>query len=188
MTARRGGRRLPRGFFEDRALEVAPRLLNTVIWVGDRAGRIIEVEAYEGADDPASHAFGGRTARNATMFERGGHLYAYRSYGIHTCVNVVCGPPGLASAVLLRAVAPVAGISLMRSDRPAARHDRDLANGPGKLTRALGLTIDHDGADLCARQSPIELRDDGVPPPVSPRVAPRVGISRASDRPWRFRQ
>jgi DNA-3-methyladenine glycosylase len=169
-----------------RALDVAPVLLNKVLVVGERAGRIVEVEAYEGADDPASHAYGGRTERNATMFGPAGHLYVYLSYGVHHCANVVCGEEGTATAVLLRAVEPVKGVAQMRTARLAARRDRDLTNGPGKLCEALGLDRSHDGVDLCDPGSAVRLVDDGVPPPPSPVRTPRVGISVAVEHPWRF--
>lgn len=180
------GRRLGRTFFADDALEVGPRLLNKVLCHGDRAVRIVEVEAYRGAEDPASHAHRGPTARNATMFGPPGHLYVYLSYGMHWCANVVCGPEGEASAVLLRAAAPVAGLELLRAARPTARHDRDLCSGPGKLGQALGLDRSHDGADLVRADRGILLLDDGVAPPDAPVVRARVGISRAVEHPWRW--
>ena len=119
--------------------QVAPRLLNAIVVVADgRAGRVVEVEAYDGELDPASHAHRGRTPRTATMFGPAGVLYVYRSYGIHWCANVVVGVPGSAAAVLLRAVEPLAGLSVMREHRVAARREVDLCNGPGKLCAALG--------------------------------------------------
>jgi DNA-3-methyladenine glycosylase len=129
----RGGEVLPRAFYRRDALALAPQLLNRVLVAGRRAGRIVEVEAYRGAEDPASHAYRGRTARNAAMFGPPGHLYVYRSYGVHWCANVVCGEEGVAMAVLVRAVAPVAGVPEMWQARRAARRDRDLGSGPGKL-------------------------------------------------------
>lgn len=168
------------------AVDVAPRLLNALVAVGDRLGRILEVEAYAGADDPASHAHRGRTARNATMFGRPGLLYVYRSYGIHWCANVVAGTEGVAQAVLLRAVAPVRGIEAMWADRPAARRERDLASGPGKLCAALGITGEDDGADLCVAGARVRLLRDAVGPPAEPAAGARIGITRAVDRPWRF--
>jgi DNA-3-methyladenine glycosylase len=166
------------------ALEVAPELLGLLLVVGGRSGRIVEVEAYAGAEDPASHAYRGVTPRNAVMFGPAGHLYVYRSYGIHACCNVVCGPTGEAQAVLVRAVEPVAGIEEMRLAR--GRSDRELTNGPGKLCAALGITLADDGVDLCDPSSPIRLLDDGTPPPETPAKTARIGISRAADRPWRF--
>ncbi len=119
-------------------LEVAPELLNKLIVHDRRVGRIVEVEAYRGADDPASHAFRGPTPRNEVMFGPAGRLYVYRSYGIHWCANVVCRTDGVAGAVLLRAVEPVRGLPAMRRDRPKAKDDADLGAGPGKLCAALG--------------------------------------------------
>jgi DNA-3-methyladenine glycosylase len=165
---------------------VAPRLLGAVLVCGDRSARIVEVEAYRGADDPASHAFGGCTARNATMFGPAGHLYVYRSYGIHWCANVVCGRSGVASAVLLRAAEPLRGFEAMRAARPAARRSVDLCSGPGKLCQALGIDGAHDGVDLLATTAPVQLVTDGAPPPVDLVRTVRVGISRAVDRPWRW--
>ncbi len=122
----------------DRALAVAPRLLGCVLRVGDVRVRLTEVEAYEGADDPASHAWRGPTDRNRVMFEAGGVLYVYRIHG-HHCANIVCGPAGVASAVLLRAGDVVAGLDVARERRPGVR-DAWLARGPGNLCRALGIT------------------------------------------------
>lgn len=168
------------------APEVAPRLLGAVLRSGPTAGRIVEVEAYGGGDDPASHAFRGRTARNASMFGPPGTLYVYRSYGIHWCANVACGPEGVGTAVLLRALAPVAGLALMQSRRPRARRPRDLCSGPGKLTQALAIDREHDGLDVVDPSSPVRLE---VGEPVDPALVgrtSRVGISVAVDLQWRF--
>lgn len=167
--------------------EVAPRMLGTLLEVDDgRCGRVVEVEAYDGADDPASHAHRGRTARNATMFGPAGALYVYRSYGLHWCANVVLGEEGSASAVLLRALEPVEGIEHMRGARPAVRRDVDLTNGPGKLCAALGITGADDGTDLLDPSSRVRLCSDGTGAPAAPLVTTRVGISRAVQRHWRF--
>ncbi len=180
-------RRLPRRFFAVDSRELAPLLLNKVLVRGERAGRIVEVEAYAGEADPASHAFRGRTPRNATMFGPPGHLYVYFTYGMHYCANVVCGRDGEASAVLLRGLTPLTGLDAMRAARgPAARMDRDLCNGPGKLCQALGLDRTFDGADLVTGDRSVELVDDGTAPPALPGVSGRVGISVATDVPWRF--
>ena len=169
------------------ATEVAPNLLNKLLVVGDRVGRIVEVEAYRGADDPASHAFRGPTARTAVMFGPAGFLYVYFTYGMHWCANVVCGPPGTATAVLVRAIAPVAGVDAMRAARPAAHRDTDLGNGPAKLCQALGITGVHNGTDLLARPAgPVRLCTDGTPPPQRPAQGVRVGIAVATGRPWRW--
>ena len=153
------------------------------------SGRIVETEAYL-RDDPASHSFNGSTARNAMMFGPPGRLYVYLSYGIHVCANVVTGGNGDGQAVLLRSVVPVSGLDVMRSRR-SERPDRDLADGPGKLCEALGLTLSDNGATLCGNgvddMSPIRILDDGTPPPPDPIVGPRIGITKAVDTPWRFR-
>ena len=171
---------------------VAPDLLGLVLRHGERAGRIVEVEAYCGAEDPAAHTYRGRTPRNATMYGPAGLLYVYRSYGLHWCANVVCGGEGEGVAVLLRALEPTQGIEEMRAARTAGRPagagplpDRDLCRGPGRLTQALGIGGGHDGADLLVEDGALRLEDDGWRPD---RVAQgvRVGISVAADRPWRW--
>jgi DNA-3-methyladenine glycosylase len=167
-------------------LEVAPKLLNTLLVHGDRIARIVEVEAYRGTEDPASHAYRGPTKRNAVMFGPPGRLYVYFTYGMHWCANVVCGPEGVAGAVLLRAAAPVAGLDAMWSARRAARGERDLCSGPAKLCQAMGLNRDHDGADLLIADRGVSLVADGVSPPVRPAVGVRVGIRRAAEQPWRW--
>lgn len=164
--------------------QVAPRLLNAIFRHGEVAVRLTEVEAYDGATDPASHAFRGRTPRNAIMFGPPGFLYVYFSYGVHWAANVVCGPDGLSSAVLLRAGEVVEGIELARSRRPPATRDRDLARGPGRLTQALGLTGDHLGSDLFG-DGPVTLTP-AVRAAQQVSVGPRVGVSLEADRPWRF--
>lgn len=172
------------------SLEVAPRLLNALICGEGRVGRIVEVEAYAGADDPASHAYRGRTARNATMFAGPGRLYTYLSYGMHICANVTCGVAGRASAVLIRAIVPVAGIEAMRDGRPESLVDALVGSGPGRACRSLGITLKDDGTDLCETGSHLLLARDGLEPPSSPLVGPRVGLSaRCGDAlhwPWRF--
>jgi DNA-3-methyladenine glycosylase len=150
---------------------------------GDRAGRIVEVEAYLGTDDPAAHSFKGPTKRNATMWGEAGHLYVYFSYGMHWCCNPVCGN-GL--AVLLRALAPLDGVEAMRVDRPKARRDLDLTNGPARLTQAMRIAGDDDGADLVTGDRGIVIVDDGTPPPEEPVVTARIGITKAAAEPWRF--
>ena len=186
MTASSRSRRLPRVFYARQPDALAPELLNKLIVHGGRVGRIVEVEAYGGrVADPASHTFRGLTPRTTAMFGPPGHLYVYFSYGMHWCANVVCGDDGEGAAVLLRAAFPVAGLEEMRAARPAARKDTDLLRGPGNLTRALGITKEHYGADLVTADLGIELRDDGSQ--VGEIVAgPRVGITKAVDLPWRF--
>jgi DNA-3-methyladenine glycosylase len=177
-------RRLGRSFYTRDALEVAPDLLNKVLVAGECAGRIVEVEAYR-ADDPASHSFRRQTLRNAAMFGPGGLLYVYFTYGMHFCANVVTGRDGDGQAVLLRAVTPCRGIEIMRSRR-AARSDRALADGPGKLCQAFGLDRSADGTDL-VRSQDLFVVDDGTPPPTAPLVGPRVGIRHGVEHPWRWR-
>ncbi len=174
-----------RAFFERPVTAVAPELLGMVLACGDRAGRIVEVEAYGGADDPASHGHRGRTPRNAVMFGPPGRLYVYFTYGMHWCANVVCEPDGQCGAVLLRALAPVRGIGAMWASRPAARRERDLCSGPAKLTAALGIDGTHNGADLLDPRSPIALHHRGSVPPLYATSA-RIGISAATERPWRW--
>ncbi len=177
---------LPRRFYAAGSLELAPQLLNKLLVRDGRVGRIVEVEAYRGSSDPASHAFRGRTARNATMFGPPGHLYVYFTYGMHFCANVVCMPEGTAEAVLLRALAPVAGLDEMRAARPRAADDRQLASGPAKLCQAMGIERADDGADLVLGTRGLQVADDGVAPPTQPACSGRVGIRPASDLPWRW--
>lgn len=148
--------------------------------------RLVELEAYRGADDPAAHSYRGRTARNAVMFGPPGHLYVYFVYGMHFCANISCLPNGQAGAVLLRAAEVVSDVDLARRYRPTARSDAELARGPGRLATLLGLGREHNGLDLMDCSSPVRLlRGD----PVSPErvhTGPRVGVAAAHDRPWRF--
>jgi len=174
-----------RSFFERPVTAVAPDLLGMVLACGDRAGCIVEVEAYGGADDPASHGHRGLTPRNEVMFGPPGHLYVYFSYGMHWCANVVCEPDGRCGAVLVRALAPLQGIEGMWADRPKARRRRDLCSGPAKLTAALGIAGDHNGVDLIGPASPVSLRQGHVAPAAHATSA-RIGISAATDRPWRW--
>jgi DNA-3-methyladenine glycosylase len=172
------------------ALELAPLLLGALV-VSDLedervAVRLTEVEAYEGADDPASHAYRGRTPRTAVMFGPAGHLYCYFTYGMHWCANIVCGLDGVASAVLLRAGAVVTGVEAARRRRPASRRDIDLARGPARLASCLGLAAEQNGVDLCDSSSPVRLEPPVASDPASVVAGPRVGISSATDRNWRF--
>jgi DNA-3-methyladenine glycosylase len=162
-------------------LEVAPRLLGAVVRHGEVAIRLTEVEAYDGANDPGSHAFRGPTRRNQVMFGPAGHVYVYFTYGMHHCANVVCGPEGLASAVLMRAGEVVDGVETARERRGGAP-DRDLARGPARLCVALGLDLTHDGLPL--DRPPLTLQPGERTTDV--RTGPRVGLRLAADRPWRF--
>jgi DNA-3-methyladenine glycosylase len=190
-------------------LEVAPKLLGTIIRSttaeGTVAVRITEVEAYDGPNDPGSHAYRGPTARTEIMFGPPGFLYVYFTYGMHFCMNVVVAPDGKPSAVLLRAGEVIEGIELARARRghpptqkstfnqikagPIVKQrvnpDRDLARGPARLCVALGIGREGNGVDLLAKDSPIQLLDgpgfDG-----EPATGPRVGLREAADNPWRF--
>jgi DNA-3-methyladenine glycosylase len=183
-------RRLTRAFYARDSTELAPLLLNK-LFVSDEpegrlAVRIVEVEAYRGSVDPGSHAFRGRTPRNASMFGPPGRLYVYFTYGMHWCANVVAlGPPGDASAVLLRAGEPVAGIDVMRARRPAARRDRDLCSGPARLAQAFGLNRDADGASLVRGR--LGIYDDGVAPPRRPGRSARIGLAPGKGETSRWR-
>ena len=153
---------------------------------GTVAVRLVEVEAYRGADDPASHSFRGRTPRNAVMFGPPGHLYVYFVYGMHFCANVSCLPEGDAGAVLLRAGEVVSDLAAAHARRPTARRAADLARGPARLAALLGLNREDNGLDLTDPRSRVRLRG-GVPvAPESVRTGPRVGVAAAHDTPWRF--
>jgi DNA-3-methyladenine glycosylase len=181
--------RLGRADLAGDPVAVAPWLLNKVLVRGDRAGRIVEVEAYRGQADPASHAYRGLTRRTEVMFGPPGHLYVYFTYGMHWCANVVCQPDGEAGAVLIRALAPTAGLAEMRQARTAARRDRDLCNGPAKLCQALGITGSDNGTDLLTRSSgpeSVRLLDDGTPPPRRPGRGRRIGLSVGTELRWRW--
>lgn len=175
------------------SLQVAPRLLGSLLTHDGPAGRVTvrvtEVEAYDGQDDPGSHAYRGRTPRNAVMFGPAGVLYVYFSYGMHWCANVVCGPAGRASAVLLRAGEVVDGVELARLRRPATRTERDLARGPARLTGALGIDGSHDGATLSGPALRLEPRRRALPGRTI-STGPRVGVSGPGGDgrlfPWRF--
>lgn len=178
---------LERGFYARDSRVVARQLLGKVLVRDDgRAARIVEVEAYRGGADPGSHAYRGRTARNATMFGPAGGLYVYFTYGMHWCANAVCGEEGSGVAVLLRAATPVTGVEEMRARRPAARNDRDLLRGPARLCQAFGLEGSFDGADLATRSHGVTIVDDGTPPPEEPAVGARIGLSTGADLPWRW--
>jgi DNA-3-methyladenine glycosylase len=187
------GRSLPRAFFERPCLEVAHDLVGAILVRrlpdGTRiAGRLVEVEAYLGAGvDPGSHAYRRLTPRNRVMFGPPGRLYVYRSYGIHECVNVVCEADGRAAAVLLRALEPTLGVERMRLHRglPAQAPLRDVARGPGRLARAMAITLAEYGAsalrgEICFRRAP-----EAAPPPQLV-ATPRIGIRAGAELPYRF--
>lgn len=177
--------RLPRSFYTRDPVTVARALLGQFLEhrtpEGVAAGRIVEVEAYLGEDDPASHAFRGAQGRAEVMFREGGIAYVYFSYGVHWCMNVVAGPAGVGGAVLLRAVEPVEGITLMqrRRGRDALT---DLGSGPGKLAQALGIGRQQNGADLM--RSELRILEGPAAPDIA--VSPRIGITKAADWPLRF--
>ena len=164
-------------FFARSVHEVAPELVGATLLVDGVGGTIVEVEAYH-RTDPASHAFGGPTARNASMFGPPGHAYVYRSYGIHWCLNLVCEDAG---AVLLRALEPLRGLDVMRARR-GLDDPRLLCAGPGRLCQALGVTREHDGLPLDAAPFALQPPRAGV----DVVTGPRIGITRAVDLPWRY--
>jgi DNA-3-methyladenine glycosylase len=181
---------LDRRFYARSSLEVAPDLIGKVLATADgRRARIVEVEAYAGADDPGSHAYRGRTRRNETMWGPPGRLYVYFTYGMHWCANAVCGNDGTPVAVLLRAAEPLAGLDLMRAARwrtQRTQTDRDLCRGPARLCQALGIDRRHDGADLVSGDRGITVVDDGWVPSTPPTSTTRIGLSAGADLPWRF--
>ena len=179
------------------SLKAAPALLGAIVTTMSPEGtvsvRLTEVEAYRGEADPGSHAFRGRTARNASMFEAGGIIYVYFTYGMHHCVNVVTGPEGLSRAVLMRGGEVVAGAELARRRRPAAKNDRDLARGPARLCAALGLDRSDDGTALGGPGSRVSLAlpEPGLNPEAARiRTGPRTGVAGPGGDgeayPWRF--
>ena len=178
-------RALTRKFFDRDALAVAPELLNKVLVGNGVSARLVEVEAYRADEDPGSHAFNGRTPRNASMFAAPGTLYVYFSYGNHWCMNAVCGPGERAHAVLLRAAAPIDGLELMRKRRVKATRDRDLAAGPGRLGQAFAADRALDGTSLL--RGPIRIVDDGTPPPARPGVSTRIGLAAGKGDELRYR-
>jgi DNA-3-methyladenine glycosylase len=171
---------LRREFFARSVHEVAPDLIGVTLLVDGVGGRIVEVEAYD-QEDPASHAYRGRTPRNETMFGPPGHAYVYRSYGVHWCLNLVCGPEGVPEAALICALEPTAGLEQQRRRRDVD-DPRALCSGPGKLCQALAITRDHDGLALDAPPFRLEPRRD-VPDIVT---GPRIGLTRATELSWRY--
>jgi DNA-3-methyladenine glycosylase len=174
--------RLPAPFFERSVHAVARDLIGCTVVHAGTAGVIVETESYH-ADDPACHAFGGPTPRSSTLFGPPAHAYVYLSYGIHSLLNFVAEPEGEAAAVLIRALEPMAGVDTMRARRGIERLE-DLCSGPGKLTEALAIGLDLNGVPL--EQGPIEVlgREPGSDPAIV--TAPRIGITKAVEHPWRF--
>jgi DNA-3-methyladenine glycosylase len=183
-------RPLPRSFFARETVTVARDLVGCRVFTagpeGVCGGRIVEVEAYLGTDDPASHAGRGPTPRSAIMFGTPGLAYVYFIYGMHHCLNAVTEPAGRAGAVLLRALEPETGLAAMLTrSRTGARHD-DLCRGPGRLCRALGVDLDWSGLPLAGRGAGRIWIAAATRPPAAIAATPRVGVRRAADRLWRF--
>ncbi|WP_438294569.1 DNA-3-methyladenine glycosylase [Streptomyces sp. HUAS TT7] len=183
---------LPRDFFDRPVLEVAPDLLGRTLVRHTASGplelRLTEVEAYDGPNDPGSHAFRGRTPRNEVMFGPPGHAYVYFTYGMWHCLNLVCGPEGRASGVLLRAGEIRVGADLARKRRISARHDRELAKGPARLATALDVGRTLNGTDVCdGPEAPLSILTGTPPTPDQVRSGPRTGVGGdGAPHPWRF--
>ncbi|MBV1945997.1 DNA-3-methyladenine glycosylase [Streptomyces sp. BV129] len=183
---------LPREFFDRPVLEVAPDLLGRLLIRttpdGPTALRLTEVEAYDGPNDPGSHAYRGRTPRNEVMFGPPGHVYVYFTYGMWHCMNLVCGPEGTASGVLLRAGEIVEGAELARERRLSARDDKELAKGPARLATALDVDRALDGTDACTPgETPLRILAGTPVPSEQVRSGPRTGVAGDGGvHPWRF--
>lgn len=173
---------LHRSFYLRPTVHVARNLLGNILVHGETSGRIVETEAYLGEGDLAAHSAIGPTNRNRVIFGPPGHAYVYFIYGMYECMNIVAEPEGVAGCVLIRALEPVDGIDLMRDRRPTARRVEDLANGPGKLTRALGITLRHNGCDVT--RGPILVRESSADGEIG--VSKRIGITKSADLPLRF--
>jgi DNA-3-methyladenine glycosylase len=182
---------LPVGALQGDVLDASRRLLGSAIVADTPEGeirlRLVEVEAYRGADDPASHSFRGRTPRNAVMWGPAGHLYVYFVYGMHFCANVTCLEDGVSGAVLLRAGEVVSDLGLAHARRPTARgRDAELARGPARLCTLLGLDRSHNGVDVLSPASPVRLEAGEPVPDADVGTGPRVGVAAGQERPWRF--
>ncbi|MGH9614796.1 MAG: DNA-3-methyladenine glycosylase [Bryobacteraceae bacterium] len=175
---------LRRAFYSRPAIEVARDCLGKIVVHGETAGRIVEVEAYLGIDDLAAHASRGLTDRTRVLFGPPGHAYVYFIYGMHECLNFSAEKTGTAGSVLIRALEPLCGIDVMRARRPKARRVEDLTSGPGKLTRALGITRALNGSDLV--RGPLQVRKLKRDREFPVKVTPRVGITHCADWPLRF--
>ena len=178
------GRILPRSFYARSTVEVARGLLGKVLVHGATAGIIVETEAYLGGDDLAAHSARGLTARTRVIFGPPGHAYVYLIYGMYECLNLVAEPDGRPGCVLIRALAPVCGVELMRARRGISRGVEQLANGPGKLTLALGITRAHNGVDVT--RGPLVVRERVGAGEVEVQVTRRIGITRSAELPLRF--
>jgi len=175
---------LPRAFYNRPAIEVARALLGTVLVHGTVSGRIVETEAYLGLQDRAAHSWRGITPRTRVLFGEPGHAYVYLIYGVYECLNVVAEPEGSPGCVLIRALEPLEGIARMRRRRPGARGIEDLANGPGKLTMALGITRRHNGANLT--KGALTIHASARTEALSIGASPRIGVRHCADWPLRF--
>lgn len=175
---------LSRSFYLRPATQVARELLGKILAFDGASGRIVETEAYLGEDDGAAHSARGITPRTRIIFGEPGHAYVYFIYGMYDCLNIVCEPEGIAGCVLIRALEPVSGLDEMRTRRPTARRDEDLANGPGKLTRALGIKISHNGVDVT--RGPITIHAPERRARFEIATSPRIGITKSADLPLRF--
>ena len=178
------GRILPRSFYARATVEVARGLLGKVLVHGVTAGIIVETEAYLGGDDLAAHSARGLTARTRVIFGPPGHAYVYLIYGMYECLNLVAEPDGRPGCVLIRALEPVSGVELMQARRGAIRKAEQLANGPGKLTLALGITRAHNGADVT--RGSLVVREAAGTGDREIEVTPRIGITRSAELPLRF--
>jgi DNA-3-methyladenine glycosylase len=178
------GRILPREFYSRSTIDVAKDLLGKILRHGDCAGMIVETEAYLGGEDLASHSARGITNRTRVIFGPPGHAYVYLIYGMYECLNIVAEPDGFAGCVLLRAVQPIAGISIMERRRPKVRKPQQLAAGPGKLTLALGITREMNGVDIT--KGALTVREPIQASSFEIKTTARIGITHCADLPLRF--
>jgi DNA-3-methyladenine glycosylase len=178
------GTPLSRSFYLRPAAQIARELLGKILACEGASGHIVETEAYLGEDDGAAHSARGITPRTRIIFGPPGHAYVYFIYGMYDCLNIVCEPEGIAGCVLIRALEPLTGIDEMRTRRSSARRDEDLANGPGKLTRALGIKIAHNGVDLT--KGPITIHAPQRREQFEIATSTRIGITKSADLPLRF--
>jgi DNA-3-methyladenine glycosylase len=175
---------LPRSFYSHNTVRVARALLGKIVVHKGTSGRIVETEAYLGIDDGAAHSARGLTPRTRVIFGPPGHAYVYLIYGMYDCLNLIAEPEGVAGGVLIRALEPLTGLDEMRRRRPQARRDEDLANGPGKLTRALGITLKDNGVDVTRGPITVHAPEDTTPFKIG--ISRRIGITKSADLPLRF--